>query len=148
MPMAKLHKPKTKTERDTNMSKSKYTINIQGQRVPVRKIAAVDYLGESFFLHVHKSQNDMIGITHTETGLSAGKVSRFNYYVQINQGRQAYKYTKDELIDAALRHLARIPERNFRLAMDRARMSAEQQEKQRRYQERLAAYTAQQNRSA
>lgn len=130
------------------MSKSKYTINVQGQRVPVRKIAAFDYLGESFFLHIHKSQNDMIGITHTETGLSAGKVSRFNYYVQINQGRQAYKYTKEELLESALKNLARIPERNFRLAMDRARMSTAQQEKQRRYLDRLSAYTAQQNRTA
>jgi hypothetical protein len=109
------------------MSKSKYTINVKGQRVPVRKIAAFDYLGESFFLHIHKSQNDMIGITHTETGLSAGKVSRFNYYVQINQGRQAYKYTKEELLESALKTLARIPERNFKLAMERARTSVDAQ---------------------
>lgn len=98
---------------------AKFTILVEGERVPVRPIGKFTHRGESFFIHSHQYDRDKAGITHTESGLSAGTIDRHAGYRAIGMKRVAF--TRQELLDAAVARLARIPEENFQQAMRRAR---------------------------
>ncbi len=98
---------------------AKYTIHTSEGRLPVRPIAKLEYLGESFFLHVHHQDRNQVGITHIETGLSAGKLPRYHGYRSMGMKREAVPRER-LLIDAAV-HLSRVPEGRFRAAMAKAR---------------------------
>ena len=98
---------------------AKYTIRVEGERVPVRPIGKFTHRGEAFFIHLQRYTRDKVGITHVESGLSAGMIDRYTGYRAIGMKRVAY--SKQQLMDAAVARLARIPEENFLQAMRRAR---------------------------
>ncbi len=98
---------------------AKYTILVEGERIAVRPMGKFTHRGEAFFIHSHQYNRDRVGITHTDSGLSAGMIDRYAGYRAIGMKRVAY--SKQQLMDAAVARLARIPEENFLQAMRRAR---------------------------
>ena len=107
-----------------NKIMAKYTIQIpdRGGRVPVRPIGKFTHRGEDFFIHLHHYNREKVGITHTETGLSAGLLDRYAGYRAIGMKRVAR--TKQELLDAAEIHLGRVSDERFKTAMAKARGEA------------------------
>lgn len=98
---------------------NQYTVHTPEGRIPVRPIAKLVHRGENFFLHVRLENADLIGITHTETGLSAGRINRYAGYRAMGMKRVAHSKAR-LLVDAAA-HLARIPDDKFHAAMAKAR---------------------------
>jgi len=107
-----------------NKIMAKYTIHIpdRGGRVPVRPIGKLTHRGEDFFIHLHHYDRNKVGITHTETGLSAGMIDRYTGYRAIGMKRVAN--SKQQLLDAAEIHLGRVSDERFKAAMTKARGGA------------------------
>lgn len=101
---------------------AKYTLMIDGERIKARPIVKLEYRNEHFFLHVDHLNENLIGITHTETGLSAGRIDRYTGYLGINYKRIAHD--PFALQTMALAYLSRIPEARFESAMRKARGGA------------------------
>ena len=101
---------------------SKYTIRIGEARVPVRPIAKFEHRGELFFLHVRADDKDLIGITHVDSGMSAGRMNRYTGYRAVGMKRIAHD--KHRLLAMAEEHLSGIPDEKFHAAMAKAREQA------------------------
>lgn len=99
----------------------KYFIHTAEGRLPVKSLKAFECRGEHIFLHVRHDNRDAIGITHRETGASAGHVPRYTGYRAV--GMKRIERSKDDWLGDALYLLGRHSEERFRAAIDKARSS-------------------------
>lgn len=96
----------------------RYFIQTTDGGKPVKMLKAFEFRGEAFFLHVHHQNREAIGITHRETGLSAGHVPRYTGYRAV--GIIRIERSRDEWLADALYRLGRISEDRFKEAIKRA----------------------------
>lgn len=97
----------------------KYFIHTVDGRQPVKALKVFEFRGEVFFLHTHHQNRDAIGITHMETGLSAGHIPRYTGYRAV--GMKKIERSRDDWLADALYRLGRVSEDRFKEAIDQAR---------------------------
>ena len=97
----------------------KYFIHTSEGSKPVKGLKAFEFRGEQFFLHVRHDNRDAIGITHRETGASAGHVFRYAGYRAV--GMKRVERGKEVWLRDALTLLGRVSEDRFAMAIKQAR---------------------------
>ena len=97
----------------------KYFIHTSEGPKPVKSLKAFEFRRESFFLHIRHDNRDAIGITHKETGASAGHVFRYAGYRAV--GMKRVERGKDAWLGDALTLLGRVSEERFKAAIAQAR---------------------------
>lgn len=98
----------------------KYFIQTVDGHQPVRALKVFEFRGEAFFLHVDHHNRDAIGITHMETGASAGHVPRYTGYRAVRMKR--IERSEAEWLADALCRLGRVSEDRFWEALNKARV--------------------------
>lgn len=97
----------------------KYFIQTVDGHQPVKALKVFEFRGEVFFMHVHHQNRDAIGITHMETGLTAGHVPRYTGYRAVSMKK--VERSKDDWRADALYRLGRASVDRFNVALVRAR---------------------------
>jgi len=103
----------------------RHFIHASEGRKPVESLKTFEFNGERFFLHVRTDNKDAIGITHHETGFSAGHVPRYTSYHAV--GMKRIERGIDAWLADALMLLKRVNPERFELAMKKAKETAHEQ---------------------